>query len=95
MCPCFPAKEEYKHILDEKTEEEPVQEPIPQDVEEHLENHGVGSGSVVVPGNEIPAVEPTKRPNPIDFVWRLIKLLIKISIKAYERYRTSRNGGLK
>ena len=77
MCPCFPAREEYKNILDEKVEEEPVQEPVPQDVEDDLENPVVESGSVVVPGNEIHIEKPAARPNPIDFIWKLIKLILK------------------
>lgn len=77
MCPCFPAREEYKNILDEKVEEEPVHEPVPQDVEDDLENPVVESGSVVVPGNEIHIEKPAARPNPIDFIWKLIKLILK------------------
>ena len=95
MCPCFPAKEEYKHILDEKTEEEVAPEVVPQDGTNDMGVVIRDPGTVIIPGPQTPQEEPITRPNPIDFIWKLIKLLIKISIKAYERYRTSRNGGLK
>lgn len=67
MCPCFPARAEYAHLMEEKEDDTPVIQPKPVD-----------NGPVISPNPKPykPNIEPdTTRLNPIDFI---IKLLIKL-----------------
>ena len=78
MCPCFPAKAEYEHIMDEP---EPIEEhvevepePIPEYPKPSIPNNIPESGEISAGGEE---KEQITRPNPIDFIIQLLKLIFK------------------
>lgn len=78
MCPCFPAKAEYEHIMDEP---EPIEEhvevepePIPEYPKPSIPNNIPESGEISAGGEE---TQQSTRPNPIDFIIQLLKLIIK------------------
>lgn len=78
MCPCFPAKAEYEHIMDEP---EPIEEhvevepePIPEYPKPSIPNDIPESGEISVGGEE---TQQSTRPNPIDFIIQLLKLIFK------------------
>ena len=109
MCPCFPAKAEYEHIMEEdekikRLEDEnkilarqleiermkyPYPQYIPEPIEEHVEekkepipeypkpsipNNIPESGEISAGGEE---TQQSTRPNPIDFIIQLLKLIFK------------------
>lgn len=78
MCPCFPAKAEYEHIMDEpKPIEEHVEvepEPIPEYPKPSIPNNIPESGEISAGGEE---KQQSTRPNPIDFIIQLLKLIFK------------------
>ena len=78
MCPCFPAKAEYEHIMDEpKPIEEHVEvepEPIPEYPKPSIPNNIPESGEISAGGEE---TQQSTRPNPIDFIIQLLKLIFK------------------
>ena len=81
MCPCFNVKEWWNEVNKEPEPEE-VQEPIQESEEVVLEEPVVESGEIVVPGKESsPSGNPEgkyeTRPNPIDFLIKLIILIVK------------------
>lgn len=86
MCPCFNVKDELEQLLAEKPEEN-IPEPIEESEEVVLEEPGIESGSVVVPGKENPTNECPTRPNPVDFIIKLIIKLIEYGLKVF-RNRT-------
>ena len=94
MCPCFPAKEEYKHLMDE-----PEEEKIPEISEPSVPEELVESGEAIStnPKQEEPIVEhDTTRPNPLDFIVKIIIKLFEYVIQGiFTRNRASRNGGSK
>ena len=78
MCPCFPAKAEYEHIMDEP---EPIEEhvevepePIPEYPKPSIPNNIPESGEISAGGEE---KQQSTRPNPIDFIIQLLKLIFK------------------
>jgi N-acetylmuramoyl-L-alanine amidase len=78
MCPCFPAKAEYEHIMDEP---EPIEEhvevepePIPEYPKPSIPNNIPESGEISAGGEE---KQQSTRPNPIDFIIQLLKLIVK------------------
>ena len=78
MCPCFPAKAEYEHIMDEP---EPIEEhvevepePIPEYPKPSIPNNIPESGEISAGGEE---TQQSTRPNPIDFIIQLLKLIVK------------------
>lgn len=78
MCPCFPAKAEYAHIMDEP---EPIEEhvevepePIPEYPKPSIPNNIPESGEISAGGEE---KQQSTRPNPIDFIIQLLKLIFK------------------
>lgn len=78
MCPCFPAKAEYEHIMDEP---EPIEEhvevepePIPEYPKPSIPNNIPESGEISAGGEE---TQQSTRPNPIDFIIQLLKLIFK------------------
>ena len=78
MCPCFPAKAEYEHIMDEP---EPIEEhvevepePIPEYPKPSIPNDIPESGEISAGGEE---TQQSTRPNPIDFIIQLLKLIFK------------------
>ena len=78
MCPCFPAKAEYEHIMDEP---EPIEEhvevepePIPEYPKPTIPNNIPESGEISAGGEE---KQQSTRPNPIDFIIQLLKLIFK------------------
>ena len=78
MCPCFPAKAEYAHIMDEP---EPIEEhvevepePIPEYPKPSIPNNIPESGEISAGGEE---KQQNTRPNPIDFIIQLLKLIFK------------------
>lgn len=78
MCPCFPAKAEYAHIMDEP---EPIEEhvevepePIPEYPKPSIPNNIPESGEISAGGEE---TQQSTRPNPIDFIIQLLKLIFK------------------
>lgn len=78
MCPCFPAKAEYEHIMDEP---EPIEEhvevepePIPEYPKPSIPNNIPESGEISAGGEE---TQQNTRPNPIDFIIQLLKLIFK------------------
>lgn len=78
MCPCFPAKAEYEHIMDEP---EPIEEhvevepePIPEYPKPSIPNNIPESGEISAGGEE---KQQITRPNPIDFIIQLLKLIFK------------------
>lgn len=78
MCPCFPAKAEYAHIMDEL---EPIEEhvevepePIPEYPKPSIPNNIPESGEISAGGEE---TQQSTRPNPIDFIIQLLKLIFK------------------
>lgn len=78
MCPCFPAKAEYEHIMDEP---EPIEEhvevepePIPEYPKPSIPNNIPESGEISAGGEE---KQQSTRPNPIDFIIQLLKLILK------------------
>lgn len=78
MCPCFPAKAEYENIMDEP---EPIEEhvevepePIPEYPKPSIPNNIPESGEISAGGEE---TQQSTRPNPIDFIIQLLKLIVK------------------
>ena len=78
MCPCFPAKAEYEHIMDEP---EPIEEhvevepePIPEYPKPSIPNNIPESGEISAGEEE---TQQSTRPNPIDFIIQLLKLIFK------------------
>ena len=78
MCPCFPAKAEYEHIMDEP---EPIEEhveekkePIPEYPKPSIPDNIPESGEISAGGEE---TQQSTRPNPIDFIIQLLKLIVK------------------
>ena len=78
MCPCFPAKAEYEHIMDEP---EPIEEhveekkePIPEYPKPSIPNNIPEGGEISAGGEE---KQQSTRPNPIDFIIQLLKLIFK------------------
>ena len=78
MCPCFPAKAEYEHIMDEpepiEEHEEVEPEPIPEYPKPSIPDNIPESGEISAGGEE---KEQITRPNPIDFIIQLLKLIFK------------------
>lgn len=78
MCPCFPAKAEYAHIMDEP---EPIEEhvevepePIPEYPKPSIPDNIPESGEISAGVEE---TQQSTRPNPIDFIIQLLKLIFK------------------
>lgn len=81
MCPCFNVKDELEQLLAddpepvveepvEEEKEEPIQEPSKPIIQEHSET--IGEASV-----DWEEKQQGTRPNPIDFIIKLITLIFK------------------
>lgn len=80
MCPCFSPKQEYKHLFDES--EEPIEEQIPEYTGPTIQQHPGTTGETNMGGEE---AQQEPRPNPIDFIIKLIILIIKSIFKLIRR----------